>query len=59
MIPLATLRPDAPWYRVLTTEWAHLPESGTGAAQKGDASIPPRLAARYLAGNAETAAREQ
>ncbi len=30
---LCALGPDAPFYRALTPSWAHLPESGAGAAQ--------------------------
>jgi RES domain-containing protein len=52
------LGPDAPFYRALTPSWAHLPESGLGAARVGGRFNRPNVEARYLAATAEGALRE-
>jgi RES domain-containing protein len=39
---LTRLGPDAPFYRALTPRWAHLPESGAGAAAVGGATQSTR-----------------
>ena len=55
---LTRLGPDAPFYRALTPRWAHLPESGAGAAAVGGRFNRPGVEARYLAETAEGALRE-
>jgi RES domain-containing protein len=55
---LTRLGPDAPCYRALTPRWAHLPESGAGAAAAGGRFNRPSVEARYLAATAEGALRE-
>ena len=46
---LTRLGPDAPFYRALTPRWAHLPESGAGAAVVGGRFNRSGVEARYLA----------
>jgi RES domain-containing protein len=46
---LTRLGPAAPFYRALTPRWAHLPESGAGAAAVGGRFNRPGVEARYLA----------
>lgn len=55
---LCSLGPDAPFYRALTPSWAHLPESGAGAAQGGGRFNRPNVEARYLAATPEAALAE-
>jgi RES domain-containing protein len=55
---LTRLGPDAPFYRALTPRWAHLPESGAGAAAAGGRFNRPGVEARYLAETAEGALNE-
>jgi RES domain-containing protein len=55
---LTRLGPDAPFYRALTPRWAHLPESGAGAAAVGGRFNRPGVEARYLAETAEGALNE-
>lgn len=58
MIARVAVGPAAPWYRLLSPEWAHQPESGAGAASKGGRFNWPGLEARYLASTPDTAAAE-
>jgi RES domain-containing protein len=55
---LCALGPDAPFYRALTPSWAHLPESGAGAAQGGGRFNRPHVEARYLGATPEAALAE-
>ena len=55
---LTRLGPEAPFYRALTPRWAHLPESGAGAAAVGGRFNRPGVEARYLAETAEGALNE-
>ena len=55
---LCSLGPDALFYRALTPSWAHLPESGAGAAQGGGRFNRPNVEARYLAATPEAALAE-
>jgi RES domain-containing protein len=55
---LARLGPDAPFYRALTPRWAHLPESGAGAALGGGRFNRQGVEARYLAETAHAALLE-
>jgi RES domain-containing protein len=52
------LGPDALFYRALTPSWAHLPESGAGAARVGGRFNRPNVEARYLAATHEAALLE-
>lgn len=52
------LGPDTPFYRALTPSWAHLPESGLGAARVGGRFNRPGVEARYLAATPEAALLE-
>ena len=52
------LGPDALFYRALTPSWAHLPESGAGAARVGARFNRPNVEARYLAATHEAALLE-
>jgi RES domain-containing protein len=49
---------DTPFYRALTPRWAHMPESGAGAAVAGGRFNRPGIEARYLADSPEAALRE-
>ncbi len=55
---LTRLGPEAPFYRALTPRWAHLPESGAGAAAVGGRFNRPGVESRYLAETAEGALSE-
>jgi RES domain-containing protein len=55
---LTRLGPAAPFYRAFTPRWAHLPESGAGAAAAGGRFNRPGVEARYLAETAEGALNE-
>lgn len=55
---LASIGPDAPFYRAFTPRWAHAPESGAGAPLAGGRFNRPGLQARYLAASADTALAE-
>jgi RES domain-containing protein len=49
---------DTPFYRALTPRWAHMPESGAGAAVAGGRFNRPGIEARYVADSPEAALRE-
>lgn len=55
---VCSLGPDAPFYRALTPNWAHRPESGAGAALAGGRCNRPNVEARYLAATPEAALAE-
>ena len=50
--------PDEPFFRALSPQWAYLPESGAGAAEKGGRFNRPGVEARYLSRSAQTALLE-
>ena len=53
-----SIGPDAPFHRAFTPRWAHVPESGAGAALAGGRFNRPGVEARYLAATPETALAE-
>ena len=55
---LTSIGPDAPFHRAFTPRWAHMPESGAGAALAGGRFNRPGVEARYLAATPETALAE-
>ena len=55
---LTALRPEAPFHHAFTPRWAHVPESGAGAALAGGRFNRPGVEARYLAADSVTALAE-
>lgn len=55
---IVKISPDIPFYRFLTPRWAHLPTSGSGAAQNGGRFNRPGVEALYLSREPETALAE-